>query len=90
MPSMYYDEPERIDFVADAGIVDQIVDWFGNDIRIAQNSENENQVKVSVVASPNAMEHWAMQYASYIEVVSPKTLRERIKNSLENGLKKYK
>ena len=90
MPYMYSDEPERIDFVADAGIVDQIVDWFGNDIRIAKSSDNENQVKVSVVASPNAMEHWAMQYASYIEVVSPKTLRERIKNSLENGLKKYK
>jgi len=50
MPYMYSDEPERIDFVADAGIVDQIVDWFGNDIRIAPNSENENQVKVSVVA----------------------------------------
>ena len=90
MPYMYSDEPERIDFVADAGIVDQIIDWFGNDIRITKSSDNENQVKVSVVASPNAMEHWAMQYASYIEVVFPKTLRERIKNSLENGLKKYK
>ena len=28
MPYMYADEPERIDFVADAGIVDQIVDWL--------------------------------------------------------------
>ena len=26
MPYMYSDEPERIDFVADAGIVDQIID----------------------------------------------------------------
>ena len=75
--------------MADAGIVDQIVDWFGNDIRIAQNSENENQVKVSVVASPNAMEHWAMQYANYVEVLSPDCLRERIRNSLLSGLKKY-
>lgn len=65
MPYMYSDEPEWIDFVADAGIVDQIIDWFGNDIRIAKSSDNENQVKVSVVASPNAMEHWAMQYINY-------------------------
>lgn len=90
MPYMYSDEPERIDFVADAIIVDQIIDWFGNDIRIAKSSDNENQVIVSVISSPNAMEHWAMQYANYIEVVSPETLRVRVKNLLENGLKKYK
>lgn len=90
MPYMYSDEPERIDFVADVIIVDQIIDWFGNDIRIAKSSDNENQVIVSVISSPNAMEHWAMQYANYIEVVSPETLRVRVKNSLENGLKKYK
>ena len=36
MPYMFSDEPERIDFVADAGIVDQIIDWFGNDIRITK------------------------------------------------------
>lgn len=90
MPYMYSDEPERIDFVADAIIVDQIIDWFGNDIRIVKSSDNENQVIVSVISSPNAMEHWAMQYANYIEVVSPETLRVRVKNSLENGLKKYK
>ena len=90
MPYMYSDEPERIDFVADAGIVDQIVDWFGNDIRIAQNSENENQVKVSVVASPNAMEHWAMQYLNHVEVLAPDHLRERIKENLQSGLEKYR
>lgn len=90
MPYMYSDEPERIDIMADAIIVDQIIDWFGNDIRIAKSSDNENQVIVSVISSPNAMEHWAMQYANYIEVVSPETLRVRVKNSLENGLKKYK
>lgn len=90
MPYMFSDEPERIDFIADVGIVDQIIDWFGNDIRIAQNSENENQVKVSVVASPNAMEHWAMQYINYVEVTAPKAIRDRICESLQNGIAKYR
>ena len=90
MPYMYSDEPERIDFVADAGIVDQIIDWFGNDIRITKSSDNENQVKVSVVASPNAMEHWAMQYLNYVEVLAPDHLRERIKENLQSGLEKYR
>ncbi len=90
MPYMYSDEPERIVFVADAGIVDQIIDWFGNDIRIAKSSDNENQVNVSVVASPNAMEHWAMQYINCVEVISPPAIRERICKSLQNGMKKYR
>lgn len=90
MPYMFSDEPERIDFIADVGIVDQIIDWFGNDIRIAESSDNENQVIVSVVASPNAMEHWAMQYINYVEVTAPKFIRERICKSLKNGIKKYR
>lgn len=90
MPYMFSDEPERIDFVADVGIVDHIIDWFGNDIRIAKISDNENQVIVSVVASPNAMEHWAMQYINHVEIVFPESLRIRLKEALEYGLKKYK
>ena len=90
MPYMFSDEPERIDFVADVGIVDQIIDWFGNDIRIAKISDNENQVIVSVVASPNATEHWAMQYINHVEIVFPESLRIRLKEALEYGLKKYK
>lgn len=89
MPYMYSDEPKWIDFVADVGIVDQIIDWFGNDIRIAKISDNENQVNVSVVASPNAMEHWAMQYINYVEVTAPKSLRMRIKEMMAKGLAKY-
>ena len=87
---MFSDEPERIDFVADAGIVDQIVDWFGNDIRIAKSSDNENQVIVSVVASPNAMVHWAMQYINFVEVTAPEAIRDRICESLQNGIAKYR
>lgn len=89
MPYMYSDEPKWIDFVADVVIVDQIIDWFGNDIRIAKISDNENQVNVSVVASPNAMEHWAMQYINYVEVTAPESLRMRIKEMMAKGLAKY-
>ena len=88
MPYMYTDRPENIDFIADAGIVDQIIDWFGSDIRIAKTDE-ESKVRVGVKASPNAMVHWAMQYMDHVEVVSPESLRNRLKEALENGLKKY-
>ena len=76
--------------MADAGIVDQIVDWFGNDIRITKNSDDEKKINVSVVSSPNAMEHWAMQYINYVEVTAPESIREQICKSLQNGMKKYR
>ena len=53
-------------------------------------ADNENQVIVSVVASPNAMEHWTMQYINHVEIVFPESLRIRLKEALEYGLKKYK
>lgn len=88
MPYMYTDRPERIDFIADAGTIDQVIDWFGSDVRIMK-TEEKNKVRVSVKASPNAMVHWAMQYIDHVEIVSPASLRARVKEALENGLKKY-
>lgn len=69
-------------------IVDQIVDWFGNEVKLIK-TDDETKVKVSVKASPMAMEHWAMQYINYVEVISPKALRESIKASINNGMNKY-
>ena len=89
MPYMYTDTPERIEFVAEEWIVDQIVDWFGRDIRMSKLPDDDKRVKVELVASPNAMEHWAMQYLNYVEVTKPASLRERIKTNLAEAIKKY-
>lgn len=88
MPYMYSDQPEHIDFISDEGIIDQIVDWFGNDVRIMK-SNDEGKVRVSVKASPTAMEFWAMQYINHVEILSPEPLRIRMREFLNNGLKKY-
>ena len=88
-PYMYTDSPDFVDFIADNDIMDQIIEWFGKDIKISKTDDN-NKVKVSVKVSPTAMEYFALQYINHIEVISPKTLRERIKNSLNNGIKKYR
>lgn len=88
MPYMYTDRPEHIDFIADIGIIDQIIDWFGSDIRIV-NADEEGKAKVSVKASPNAMVHWAMQYMDHVEITAPESVRNRIRESLQNGIMKY-
>ncbi len=89
MPYMYAGEPERVVFVADVGIVDQIIDWFGKDIAIQPLAEDEKKVSVSLMASPTAMKYWAMQYADHVVVTKPDHLRDEIKASFEKALKKY-
>lgn len=89
MPYMYVDKPEPVEFTADAGIIDQIIDWFGTDVRIMK-TDDESRVRVSLRASPTAMEYWALQYLNFVEVTSPPHLRERIKKALDGGMEKYK
>ena len=88
MPYMYSDTPENIDFIADAQIIDQIIDWFGTNIEI-RKTDDEAKVKVSVKASPTALAFWALQYVDHVEILRPDSLRERVKTALESGLKKY-
>ena len=89
MPYMYTDTPERIEFIADESIVDQIVDWFGKDIRMSPLPDAPGKIKVNLLASPLAMEYWALQYLNHVEVIKPDSLRERIKADLENAMEKY-
>jgi len=87
LPYMYTDKLERIEFKAHKCIIDQIVDWFGNEVDFKE--ADENNVIVSLKASPNAMEHWAMQYINFVEILKPLSLRERIKENLKKGFGKY-
>ena len=89
MPYMYTDKPEQIEFLADVEIIDQIIDWFGNEVKLIKTAD-ETKVLARIKASPNAMEHWAMQYINFVEITAPESLRERIKEALKKGSKKYK
>lgn len=88
LPYMYSDKIEDVEFIADNSITDQVVDWFGATCRITKR--DDKTVTVSLKASPNAMEHWAMQYVDYVEVTKPEKLREKIKQSLCKAQEKYK
>lgn len=90
MPYMYTDTPQYVQLIADESIVDQIVDWFGTEIRMSLLPEDHSKVRVEFYASPLAMEHWALQYIKHVEVAKPEQLRNRIREALENGLQKYK
>ena len=42
-----------------------------------------------MLASPTAMEYWALQYVKSVEVIAPRSLREKMKETLNVGVKKY-
>lgn len=88
MPYMFSDEPCRIEFIASSYIIDQIIDWLGENIKI--KDLGTEKIKVTCSVSPTAMEYWAMQYLNYIEIISPLPLREKIKTDLEAAMLKYK
>ncbi|MGI6211970.1 MAG: helix-turn-helix transcriptional regulator [Anaerovoracaceae bacterium] len=88
-PYMYSDKPQAVEFLADSGIVDQIIDWFGRDIQIEELPDNPEKVRVTLLVSTIAMEHWAVQYLDHVEVTKPAALRDRIRESLKAGLEKY-
>ena len=88
LPYMFTDETQRITFICDGCVIDQVVDWFGKNISIRDVGGGKYEVIVS--ASPNAMEYWAMQYLNYVEVKTPIELRERISNNLLKAEEKYR
>ncbi len=81
------ERPEIIEFYCDEGIVDQIVDWFGDDVIF--NEEN-NKIKVTIKANPVSIIYWLLQYTQYVEVIEPEYLKDKIADILREALGKYK
>ena len=88
MPYMFSDTPETIEMLAVDWIIDQVIDWFGKDIRI-DKTETESLYKITLKSSPTSMLFWAMQYTDECEVIKPTALRERIKDTIDKAKEKY-
>lgn len=87
-PYLYADEPQRIEMIVKEKVVDQVVDWFGKTAKMKEQADG--RVLVTLKASPKAMRHWAEQFLNYVEVLSPKSLRDEIRDDLAAALERYK
>jgi len=88
MPYLHSDKPERVEMLAEAWVIDQVVDWFGKDLAVRE-TEDPEKIIISLWANPYAMSLWALQYVNYIEVISPAHLRNKIRDFLKTGFDKY-
>ncbi len=86
-PYLFMDKPENVILETDESVLDQIIDWFGRENIIVTGSESK--CRVSIKCSLKAMEYWAMQYLNSVEVISPDSLRSRIRENLRSGFEKY-
>ena len=86
LPYMFTDKLETVEFITEYWVIDQVIDWFGMDVKI---EKADGKYKVTVRVSPQAMEYWAMQYLNTVEIISPISLREKLKENLKNATEKY-
>lgn len=69
-------------------MVGDMIDLFGKDISFS--SVDDEFEDVTVKANETAILQFAQNYAPYVAVIEPESLREKIIERLENGLKVYR
>ena len=82
----YVDARVRID---NEYAVSYVQDWFGNNAKIYKD-QNDNNVYANIHSNEQALIYWCLQYGENIELIEPKTTREKIKEILNNMQRKYK
>ena len=75
-------------FRAKRSIVNEIIDWFGYDVRFSDVTDE--QVTVTVTVNEQAMRHWALQYARHINLLGPQSLVDLVKGDIREIAEKYK
>lgn len=84
---MFSGESGMVTFRAKKYILNDIIDWFGTDIRLFDESEDE--ISVTVRVNYQAMHYWALQYAPHATILSPKALVEEVCATLRAGYARY-
>ena len=85
---MYGSESGNVVFEFDSKILNDVIDWFGNNIDFRDLKNGKVEAKTNVIL--DSMKFWALQYAEYVKVTSPKSLVDSIKKVLNESIKKYK
>lgn len=76
---MFSGESVWVKFWTEKYFIDTLVDWFGKDFKILQ-SEGE-KILINVKVNRKAIKFWAMQFGEYVEIISPKNLRDEIRQT---------
>ena len=85
---MFQDESDTVEFRFKKYIINDVMDWFGNDVKITDAPGDEATARVRV--NLEAMRHWAMQYGRHVKVISPQKLVNTVAADLKEAIENYK
>lgn len=85
---MYSGMPVTCKFRADNQIIGDVIDWFGDSASFEPDFDRRH-VNVTVEAQPTALHHWALQYGDHVTVQEPKSLRDLIRDTVQQLSKEY-
>lgn len=85
---MYSGKSERVTLKIQKACIGDFIDWFGKDYRKIE--EQQEKVIIQVKANVEAVYFWSLQYSKIAEVISPKSLREKIRQGAIKIAETYK
>ena len=68
-------------------MMQQLVDWFGNDFRVEKIGGG--RIRARITCNEQAMRYWALQYGPHVEVIKPESLRKQIIDNVTGMARKY-
>ncbi len=85
---MFAGKSVTVKFMAKKYLINDIIDWFGKNVRFG--SQSHETCLVTVRVNEEAMFCWLLQYGPHVEVLEPVELRERVKMAVREMGEKYK
>ena len=84
---MFSGESAPVQFTFKRYIINDVMDWFGSDVRFV----NETEEEITAVTHVNlrAMRRWALQYAMHAKIQSPASLRKEVEEDLRKAMENY-
>lgn len=84
---MFAGEIEEIEAICNNPLLNPVVDKFGKNITIIKN--DENTFRLILDTDKNGFLYWALKNLREVEIIKPISLRNEIKEIIENAKKKY-
>ena len=86
---MFGGKKEEIESICNKRLLNAVFDIFGKNITIEKIQGDDNNFKLIVDSNPVGFKMWAMRNIDMVEVLKPVSLRNEIKEIVQNAMKKY-
>lgn len=86
--NMFSGELEKVEICCNNALWDAIRDRFGEDVRVLSRTDDTFTIS-AIVAASDGLASWILQYGSDMQVISPKSLRDKILTKARETVSAY-